>query len=62
VYSRTVLTRAIGWLGTGRWDCPCRNQRLPEAGPCSLVLSLTADLNVVRGWPTDVHEQPGDER
>jgi hypothetical protein len=62
VYSRTVLTRAIESLRDGLWECPCGEPHLPDAGPCSLVLSLTADLNVVGGWLATADEQPGNAR
>ncbi|MFI6162976.1 hypothetical protein ACIA59_23875 [Micromonospora haikouensis] len=62
VYSRSVLTRAIGRLTTGIWECPCGEPHRPGGSPCTLVQELTADLNVVGGWLAAHHERPGDQR
>ncbi|MFG2058535.1 hypothetical protein ACGFI9_31375 [Micromonospora sp. NPDC048930] len=62
VYSRTVLIRAIEALDRGRWQCPCSEPHSPAGTPCSLIMTLKADLAVVGGWLAGAHEQPGNER
>ena len=62
VYSRSVLTRAIGRLTTGIWECSCREAHRPGGRPCTLVQGLTADLNGVGGWLATPNERPGDQR
>ncbi|MEU2610648.1 hypothetical protein ABZ570_03540 [Micromonospora sp. NPDC007271] len=62
VYSRTVLIRTIEALDSGRWPCPCSEPHSPEGSPCSLIMTLKADLAVVGGWLAGADEQPGNER
>ncbi len=62
VYSRSVLTRAIGRLTNGIWECPCREAHRPGGRPCTLMQGLTADLNIVGGWLAAPNERPGDQR
>ncbi|WP_432898236.1 hypothetical protein ACQP1S_21130 [Micromonospora matsumotoense] len=62
VYSRAVLTRAIGRLTTGSWESPCGETHRPGGRPCTLVQGLTADLHVVGGWLAVPDERTGDQR